>query len=138
MVITFNAYNCGLGNNGGSRTIIKSADALSMVGHDVNICARLDNFTWFQHKSVIKNIPTNSNAVVAVSACDVVHSLDNAPLNSCVAWWMRGWEIWQTDGIDGFISLAKKVPVICNSSWMVNMLADYGINANLCFSGLDL
>lgn len=137
MIITFNAFNCGLGNNGGTRTILKSIDALTELGHECNIVARVDRFTWFKHKIPVLSIPENSDSVIAVSACDVVHSLDNSPTNSRIAWWMRGWETWQFNE-STFISLAKKIHVIVNSSWMKYELAKYDIHADLCFAGLDI
>ena len=37
MKIVFNVVNCGLGNNGGSHTIVQSANTLQHLGHDVTI-----------------------------------------------------------------------------------------------------
>ena len=37
MRITFNLINCGLGNNGGTQTIVRSANTLRELGHDVFI-----------------------------------------------------------------------------------------------------
>ena len=37
MRILFECRNCGLGNNGGTSTIIKSANALVNLGHEVTL-----------------------------------------------------------------------------------------------------
>lgn len=134
MIITFNAMVCGLGNNGGSRTIFKSAEILIKLGHIVYVSALVDNFTWFKHMPCRSGISPDSDAVVAVSALDVGHTLQCAPDRAHKAWWMRGWESWQSRNV---IDLARKIHVICNSSWMVNELSKHGIKADLCFSGLD-
>ena len=48
MRIAFNLLDCGLGNNGGSQTIIRMADELYMLGHNVKILLNQPNrFTWF-------------------------------------------------------------------------------------------
>ena len=52
MRILFNSVNCGLGNNGGSSTIVHSANTLIELGHDVKIIDSMRNqFTWFELKA---------------------------------------------------------------------------------------
>lgn len=139
MKIAFNASVCGLANNGGSKTIFRSADVLRALGHEVNIVARVDHFTWFDHPACSIAIPSNVDVVVAVSASDVNHTLSHSPKGAERVWWMRGWEKWIKGGDEFyFVSQAKKIKVIVNSSWLKTELAQYDIHSQLCYSGLDI
>ncbi len=71
MRIIFNLMGCSLGNNGGSLTIIKSANTLLRLGHDVEIAdtARNQN-SWIpllvKHR-IVKNINDIENADVIIA-----------------------------------------------------------------------
>ena len=43
MSICFNMLGCGLGNNGGSQTIIKSSETLNNLGTKSHIVSDIDN-----------------------------------------------------------------------------------------------
>ena len=58
MRMVFNLQATGLGNNGGSRTLIKCAETLKELGVDVKICSPTNRYSW--HKisvEVVKRIP---------------------------------------------------------------------------------
>ncbi len=157
MNILFNASQCGLGNNGGTKTIIRCAETLQELGHDVHIWANINNYTW--HKSKIQCLPyldignnpvvadlmdIDWDAFVAVSIWDIEHTLklkysqvDNK------LWYMRGWEKWYKgeeyliDQIKKFVAAGGRI--IVNSSWLINQLQEKcGVESQLCYSGLDL
>jgi hypothetical protein len=92
MQILFEARGCGLGNNGGTQTIIKSVEALNELGHEADIIAYVDRFSWFKHKRPIKKIEKGYDAHIAVSNNDVKFVM--ASNISKKMWWVRGHETW--------------------------------------------
>jgi len=61
MKINFNLMKCGLGDNGGSQTIIKTANKLSEFGHDVKIVDTIENkHTW--NKLKVPHLKINCGA----------------------------------------------------------------------------
>ena len=143
MNILFNASQCGLGNNGGSKTIIRCAEVLQDMGHGVFMWANVDNYTWHKHSLNMYGQPasqTSFDAVVFVSVWDVC-AIDKYQKNN--VWYMRGWEKW-LHGEDWLIQQIKKFVaaggrIIVNSSWLIDQLrAKCGVDSVLCYSGLDL
>ncbi len=133
MRISFYAGESGLGNNGGTRTIIRCAEILELLGHEVSIVSRVDNFTWFPHPESVPTIP-ECDAIVAVSVVDVP-----AVLNSKIEkkfWYMRGWETWSVPQ-DILITCASKINMIVNSTGLQRQLDEFGISSELCFAGID-
>jgi len=92
MKLAFNTLNSGIASNGGSRTVILCSQTLEKLGHRSDIIATVDNFTWFEHKSVISHIPSDLDVIIA-TACTTVESTlrSNIPIK---AWYIRGHEIW--------------------------------------------
>ena len=100
MRILFNAYNCGLGNNGGSQTIIRSCEVLNELGHEACILTKTDTYTFNTHKApIIKDVPLNGieyfDAVINCSVWEVNHTLSLKHPNSY--WWLRGWEDYRPE-----------------------------------------
>jgi len=134
-------YWSGICNNGGSRTILKSADTLRKMGHRVSVVARIDRFTWFEHKKTLKVIPKDTEAVIAVSISDVELVMEKAPKHATLAYWARPFETWQRPSAEIYRILRKFTKrgniVMCNSGWQVRKLKKNGIKSHLVFSGLD-
>ena len=144
MNILFNASVCGLGTNGGSKTIIRCAETLQKLGHDVTIWAEVNKYNW--HKIEIKLLKQDdyfnyTDVEILVSAWELPLRCTIKLCNKTY-WYCRGWETWihgeewlikQTEL---FVAMGGKI--ICNSSWLVNRFAEYSIPSELCFSGLDL
>lgn len=143
MRITFYAnhpYWGGLANNGGTRTILRSAEVLRAIGHKVDVVANSDKFTWFEHPKPISMIPKKADAVIAVSVSDVAQLYYKEKRQSFF-YWARPFELWQmnSDDIYGLLNrIGKDCKVLCNSAWQVRTLALNGINATIQYSGLDL
>lgn len=137
MNIVFYAKVCGMGNNGGSRTIFKSAMALENIGHRVDVIATADNFTWFSHKKVISKVPTGTDVVIAVSANDV-ERMHEEVTGIRKAWWIRGWELWQMSESQLFKRVFMNQRNICNSGWLCGKLKERGVKSALIYSGLDV
>jgi len=122
----------GLANNGGSKTIIRSADALRKLGHAVQIAAVNDKHTWAKHPYALKEVPKNYDAYIAcsVSDIDIVKNVKNKKYKF---WWCRGFETWQMPE-KKIIEKSEKIKTIVNSSWLLEKFP----HAQLCYSGLDL
>ena len=59
MKLAFNGMNSGLGNNGGTRTILKCAEVLNDIGHECYVVVNVDNYTNFTHEYVARFMPEN-------------------------------------------------------------------------------
>jgi hypothetical protein len=152
MNILFNASGCGLGNNGGTKTIIRSAETLIGMGQVVKIYANVNKYTWdttFDSAVITNN--TNDQyftqygmphvCVVCVSVWDVENTINY--FKGEKFWWMRGWERW-VRGEPWLISQIKKIvnnggKIIVNSPWLIKQLKEKcNVDAKLCYAGLDL
>ena len=137
MYIVFNSAVSGLGNNGGSRTILLSAKELESLGHRCDVVTNTDNFTWFEHKHVINYIPNDADVVINVAAVDYeVTRRCNVPKK--YAWW-RGHENWSnTEGFLCRCYLDREVKNIVNSKGMQKLLEDYGTESAVVYQGIDI
>lgn len=135
MNICFYGMNSGLANNGGSRTIIKSAETLNRIGHYAWIVAKKNKYTW--HKYNILEMPAKkADVVVAIAAVDV-KDLHKAYPDHKKAWWIRGFELWTMKEED-LLSRARMDHInIVNSTWLQNHLKSRGIESHLCYQGID-
>jgi len=143
MKILFNALGCGLGNNGGTHTIVSSINCLNKLKHNASLAAVKNNYDWGCVSNFIGEMRDTvySDVVVNVSVWDVDYTL----LMSCdkKVWWMRGWEKW-VKGEQYLIGQIKKFvgaggKIIVNSSWLIQQLKEKcGVDSQLCYSGLDL
>ena len=101
MKLTFDLRRTGLGNNGGSATIIKSANMLQKLGHEVFIIDSIKNkHTWNKlevpHLICKKNkeIP-NADIIIATGYRSAQTTVD-APKRCGVKFhWIRAWETWK-------------------------------------------
>lgn len=123
----------GLSNNGGSRTILRSAETLRNLGHRVDVCARHDSFTWFDHPKVLKDPPVDRDVLIAASAKDVAQM---SKLKGKKFWWMRGYETWAMSDID-IKGAIRKQPMISNSTWLKEYCEKNGVKCELCYAGFD-
>lgn len=139
MKIIFNLTRVGLGNNGGSRTIVKSAETLSSLGHEVILFSDINNkYTWEKIKKDVKfmkgrNIPkgdvviaTGYNSVKSTLRCSIKKKF----------YYIRGYELWRASKSD-LIKSYKSLNCIVNSSWLQKFLKSYGIKAYLVYQGID-
>ncbi len=108
MDIIFNCLDSGLGPNGGSRTVVRSANTLKKMGHNVCILnpepkrLKLDQYresayTWDKiDVPVIHNINHIDKAdVIIATAFSSVKTTIEAPSELGIkAHWIRGFETW--------------------------------------------
>lgn len=144
MKIIFNVMNCGLGNNGGSFTLINSANILSELG--CNVCfidTGKNNHTWsklnVEHLIIKnqKNIP-KADVVIATGYKTFKSTLELNKNCGRKYVWLRGLELWNTSE-DKFIQnlLNPNMRKIVNSLWLKNKLSTYNINSELIRPGYD-
>ena len=137
MKIVFNLLNVGLGNNGGSRTIIKCANVLSSLGQDVTLLLNQPNgFTWSKIKS--KVLYGDNHPPCDVSIATGFKSLKStikspAAKKYC---YVRGLERWVVNEKELF-RMYKKVNCIVNSEWLRDYFSKNGISSKLIYPGLD-
>lgn len=135
MKLAFNCLNSGLGNNGGSRTIIKCAEVLEQLGHRCDIIATVDNFTWFDHKPVMPYIAKDLDAIIA-TACTTVDVVVKVDLPG-KAWYIRAHEDWAMNEIDLIRRYNSGLLNIVNARGLQEKLKSYGADSVVVYQGLD-
>ena len=134
MNICIYAMRSGLGDNGGSRTVLLSVQALRRLGHKCSVIATIDNFTYFAHDRCLDSIPPDTDALIAASWYDVgqMHKV----WGGVSAWWMRLWDSHKLSE-DDICRLAEKQPMLVNGEFMQSRLALHGINSEIVYQGVD-
>jgi len=137
--IVFNLHRVGLGNNGGSRTIVKSAESLSSLGHEVVLASDIRNkYTWEPIKNNVKFVHSHrlpKGDVIVATGYDSVKSTVSSKFRKKF-YFIRGFETWRTSQSKLFKSY-KSLKCIVNSSWLQGMLSGQGISSSLVFNGID-
>lgn len=136
MNIGFNLLDIGLGNNGGTRTLLKCTNTLNSIGHSAVMLARSDNFTWFDHEKPLASIPNDLDAIIAASCHDI-----NSTFTSGIrkkAWYIRAHETWLTTE-DTLISLYKinNIKNLVNSKALQIKLKEFDVESSVIYQGID-
>jgi glycosyltransferase involved in cell wall biosynthesis len=142
--ILFNLLDCGLANNGGSDTIVRSANTLVDMGHEVSIIDNIPNrYTWGELKAEHR----------------IIRGKDDIPKSDTVihtgfktvkrfGWfiyhypkqfhWIRGWETW-TYPEEYIVNDILEHPVvhIVNSIQLKRKLKKHGFKSHLVRPGYD-
>lgn len=152
MRILFNALGCGLGNNGGSKTIVTCCTAINSTPYNsagVDTCSNSYNYTpneaycvvHPQHYTTYIEDYFDYDVVINVSVWDVDITL-RMPINKKV-WWVRGIEKW-VNGEGYFFEkieeFAEHGTIFVNSSWMVdyiNKMTEGRVTPIIQFSGFE-
>jgi len=145
MRITFNLMNCSLGNNGGSMTIIKSANTLKKLGHKVTIIDTGRNqHTWTpliaDHKIIrsFNNVP-DADIVIATGFGTVRSTVRLPERCGLKTHWIRGFELWNMNEKQ-IINSVLKAPTekIVNSNCLQRKLEDLNFLSEIIRPGYDL
>lgn len=138
--------NCGLGNNGGSNTIIKSANSLKKLGNDVKIIDTGKNQnTWSKLEIdhlIIKDISQipKYDIIIGTGFNTIFSTIKiNEEICKNKLFWIRGWETWKFSEDD----IVKKIMnndivKIVNSICLKNKLKKYNIDSYIIRPGNDL
>jgi len=132
-------YWRGICDNGGSRTILRSAETLRKMGHRVDVVCKKDTFTWFDHPKCLRKIPKDVDVSIAIAVTDIPHLMRKG--HGKLAYWARPFESWQlpTHGCKRILKDFHKHggTIMCNSTWQKDWMAERGIPATVVFNGLD-
>lgn len=144
MKILFNSMNCGLGNNGGSSSIVKSANSLVDLGHEVTIVDNGNNsHTWTPLKAEFVKVKDvneapDADAVIATGYHTVKTTIKFPDRCGIKLHYMRAWELWQMTE-DEIIDKVLNQPTIkvVNSYCLQNKLKSHGFESHLVRPGHD-
>jgi len=144
MKIIFDLRKVGLGDNGGSSTLIKSGNTLVELGHEVFFIDSMRNqHTWtkLNAEHIIirkeKNIP-NADVIIATGYKSVGPTVKAPKRCGKKFHWIRAWETWQMpeSRIVKQI-LASPVIKLVNSICLQKKLKQYNVNSYIVRPGYD-
>jgi len=145
MKILFDLRNVGLGNNGGSLTLIKSGNELQEMGHEVYfIDGGKNKHTWAQLEC--EHIVTqhdddipSADLIMATGYKSVAKTVSAPDRCGIKAHWIRGWETWQypPKKIVSKILSAPTVKLV-NSLGLKQRLKEYNFKSKIIRPGYDL
>lgn len=145
MIILFDLRSVGLGNNGGSLTLIKSGNTLQDMGHEVYfIDSGKNKHTWvkLEAEHIITtghfDIP-DADVIIATGFKSVRNTVTTPRRCGIKAHWIRAWETWQlpTKKIIDHILQAPTLKLV-NSIGLKNKLETYNIDSKIIRPGYDL
>jgi len=132
--IVFNLQSVGLGNNGGSRTLIKSAETLKELGHEAFIWTSANNYSWHKIKVPVVSQEPKADVIIATGYRSVKSTL--ASKTNKKYYYIRGFELWQANKKD-LLKSYRSLNCIVNSIWLKEFLNKEGIDCGLAYPGLD-
>lgn len=144
MKIIFNLTKVGLGDNGGSLTLIKSANTLKKLGHKVIIIDSGKNQNkWapLEVKHIIvkseEQIP-DADIILATGFNSWEHTLNLPERCGKKFVWIRGWELWQASSQEIIKILSNEnIIKIVNSIGLENKLRSHNIISYIIRPGND-
>jgi glycosyltransferase involved in cell wall biosynthesis len=144
MKILFDLRRVGLGNNGGSSTLVKSGNTLVEMGHEVTFIDTMRNYhKWTKLKAthlIIKDdnkIP-DADAIIATGYKSVATTVKAPKRCGLKMHWIRAWEHWQM-GENEIVQKVLKQPTIkvVNSICLRDKLSSYGFSSYIIRPGYD-
>ena len=129
-------YWGGLSNNGGSRTILLSCDALNKMGHRAVVVTSSDKYTWHKHEKPVKKIPADTDVCIACSVSDIDTMLAKKPKKAEAMWWCRLLETYQMPE-NKIVKRARYVKTLVNSEGLQRWFARHGVNTTIAYQGVD-
>jgi len=136
----------GLGNNGGSSTLIKSGNTLFDMGHEVTFVDHMKNMhTWTPlratHKIVKRDLSKlpSADIIVATGFKSVAHTIRSPKRCGIRAHWIRGWETWQMSETN-IIKNVLRAPTVkfVNSIGLQSKLYSHDTDSYIVRPGYDL
>lgn len=145
MKILFDTYGCPLANNGGSSTIVKSANTLVELGHEVTVIAGHGNqHTWTPLKAKyqiyldLNDIPA-AQAVIATGFVTAKHVVKLPNKCGRKFHWIRAWETWQIGEDSDIRESVLQMPTIklVNGIQLKRKLKELGYESKVIYPGQD-
>lgn len=139
MKIIFNLHQVGLGNNGGSRTLIRCAETLAELGHEIVLSSNHPSrYTWHKisHKVKIEKnkMPPRGDVIIATGYHSVPSTI-KSPIKHKF-YYIRGFEVWQASE-ERLIESYRSLPCLVNSEWLLRYMLSKQIDARLLYPGID-
>ena len=144
MKITFNLMNCSLGNQGGSQTIVRSANTLIDLGYDVTIIDTGKNqHTWtpLKAKHMIirdRNKVPDADVIIATGYKTVKTTVELPSRCGKKYHYIRGFETWKMNEKEIINKVIKQPTIkIFNSVGLqskFNKLFSYKFNSFINFN----
>jgi len=141
MKIVFNLINVGLGNNGGSSTLVQSANTLQDLGADVIIIdSSKSNYTWNKIKVPFRRVSDVNDIdgdVIIATGINSVSSTNKSKIKNKFNF-LRGWETWNHPE-DKFVKILKESSTkkIVNSIGLQSKLKKFGIDSKIIMPGYN-
>jgi len=144
MRIIFDLRGVGLGNNGGSATLIKSGNTLSELGVNVIfIDSGSNRHTWnkltCEHKIIREGMSLPpADFIIASGYKSVAYTLTAPKECGIKCHWIRGWETWQMSQ-EEIVKRILYVPTwkFVNSLCLQNKLKQYAVDSIIVQPGYD-
>jgi len=134
MRIVFNVLKVGLGNNGGSKTLIRCAETLKELGTDVLIASQSNKYTWGKIKVPIVSALPKTDVIVATGFGSVKSTVQSSSPKKF--YYIRGFETWQASEKQ-LLSSFRSLKCIVNSEWLVQYFREKKLHCDLVYPGLD-
>lgn len=138
MRIVFDGSGTGYGNNGGTLTNFKSAEALAEQGHEVYLLGGTNNFTWFglKHARYTSLRPSGADITIATGWKSTDYTMKYG--SGLRIWWVRGWETWSAPENIWLRKLEKFPNIVANSIGLANRI-EYatGRKVGVVYPGVD-
>lgn len=145
MRIIFDVRETGCGNNGGTLTVIRSANALVDLGHEVTLIDSMKNqHTWTLLKA--KHIIPKRDGVLPSGDIVIATGYLSVPLTLSLPFkcglkvhWIRAWETWRMSESE-ILRKVLRVPTvkIVNSTGLERRLLEYNVKSFVVRPGNDL
>ena len=144
MRIIFDLRRTGLGNNGGSQTLVKSANVLQELGHEVfMVDSGRSMYTWdpieVTHMIVNKINKLPKSDVIIATGYNSVEATLQAPKECGRKYhWVRAFETWRGSE-EWILKNILNVPTkkLVNSIGLQNKLKSYNISSEVVYPGYD-
>ena len=144
MKIIFDLRKVGLGNNGGSSTLVKSGNTLVDMGHDVCFVDTMRNqHRWeklkAEHKIIRQgNKLPSADAIIATGYKSVGPTVTAPEECGVKMHWIRAWETWQL-AEDAIIRKVLKPDTIklVNSICLKEKIDSHGFESHILYPGYD-
>jgi glycosyltransferase involved in cell wall biosynthesis len=144
MKLIFDLRKVGLGNNGGTSTLVKCGNALVDLGHEVYfIDSGKNQHTWTPlkaHHMVVNNEPgvPNADFIIATGYKSVASTVRAPERLGRKVHYIRAWELWQMPE-KRIVSNILKAPTIkiVNSICLQRKLKKFGVDSHIIRPGND-
>jgi glycosyltransferase involved in cell wall biosynthesis len=145
MKLIFNLRNVGLGNNGGSSTLVKCGNTLVDLGHEVYfIDSGKNQHTWTSLKAEHIRFKSNSDVpsadfIIATGYKSVAPTMRAPGRFGYKTHYIRGWETWQMPVRKIVNNILKTSTIkLVNSICLQRKLKEFGVDSHIIRPGYDL